>query len=48
MNTSTFYLHQGLSVVLDFAANTRRQRAWMRALIDTAGVSHEPTRASMS
>lgn len=34
-------LHQGLSVVLDFAANTRRQRAWMRSLIDTAKVSHE-------
>ena len=34
-------LHRGLSVVLDFAANTRRQRAWMRSLIDTARVPHE-------
>jgi predicted kinase len=34
-------LHQSLSVVLDFAANTRRQRSWMRSLIDAAGVSHE-------
>lgn len=34
-------LHQGLSVVLDFAANTLRRRSWMRSLIDTAGVPHE-------
>lgn len=34
-------LRQELSVVLDFAANTRRQRSWMRSLIDTAGVPHE-------
>lgn len=34
-------LRQDLSVVLDFAANTRRQRSWMRSLIDTAGVPHE-------
>jgi predicted kinase len=34
-------LHQGLSVVLDFAANTPRQRAWVRSLIDTARVPHE-------
>lgn len=34
-------LHQGLSVVLDFAANTPRQRAWVRSLIDTAEVLHE-------
>jgi len=34
-------LRQQLSVVLDFAANTRRQRSWMRSLIDTVGVPHE-------
>ena len=34
-------LRLGLSVVLDFPANTVRQRAWMRSLIDQAGVSHE-------
>jgi predicted kinase len=31
----------GLSVVLDFPANTMSQRAWMRSLIDDAGVVHE-------
>jgi predicted kinase len=31
----------GLSVVLDFPANTIRQRAWMRELIDKAQVPHE-------
>jgi predicted kinase len=31
----------GLSVVLDFPANTVRQRAWMRELIDKARVPHE-------
>lgn len=31
----------GLSVVLDFPANTASQRAWMRSLIDDAGVVHE-------
>lgn len=34
-------LHRGLSVVLDFPANTVRQRSWMRSLIDAAGVPHE-------
>lgn len=34
-------LQKGLSVVLDFPANTERQRAWMRSLIDLAGVPHE-------
>lgn len=34
-------LRQGLSVVLDFPANTVRQRAWMRSLIAEAGVPHE-------
>lgn len=34
-------LHQGLSIVLDFPANTARQRSWMRSLIDAAKVPHE-------
>ena len=34
-------LRQGLSVVLDFPANTVRNRAWMRSIIDEAGVPHE-------
>jgi len=34
-------LHLGLSVVLDFAANTARQRAWVRSLVEAAGVPHE-------
>ena len=31
----------GLSVVLDFAANTVRQRVWARQMIDEAKVDHE-------
>lgn len=34
-------LKQGLSVVLDFPANTVQQRLWMRGLITEAGVPHE-------
>jgi predicted kinase len=34
-------LRLGLSVVLDFPANTPTQRAWMRGLIEEAGVAHE-------
>jgi predicted kinase len=34
-------LRQGLSVVLDFPANTVKWRSWMRSLIDDAGVAHE-------
>lgn len=34
-------LSKGVSVVLDFPANTRSQRAWFRGLIDAAGVEHE-------
>ncbi|WP_421999944.1 AAA family ATPase [Reyranella sp.] len=33
-------LRLGVSVVLDFPANTPTQRAWMRSLIDEAGVDH--------
>ena len=34
-------LHLGLSVVLDFPANTVRYRNWMRSLIAEANVAHE-------
>ena len=34
-------LRQGLSVVLDFPANTVRNREWMRSLIAQADVAHE-------
>lgn len=34
-------LRQGLSVVLDFPANTVGQREWMRALVAEAKVAHE-------
>jgi predicted kinase len=34
-------LSRGISVVLDFAGNTRSQRAWFRQLIDTSGAGHE-------
>ena len=34
-------LKQDLSVVLDFAANTLKQRAWARSVIEAAQVPHE-------
>ena len=34
-------LSRGLPVVLDFPANTRRQRAWFRELIERTGAPHE-------
>src|SRR5688500_2819504 len=34
-------LSMGVSVVLDFPGNTRRQRAWFRRLIDDARAEHE-------
>lgn len=34
-------LRQGTSVVLDFPANTLRQRAWFRQLIDSSGAKHQ-------
>jgi predicted kinase len=34
-------LRQGLSVVLDFPANTVKNRHWMRSLIAQANVAHE-------
>lgn len=33
-------LKTGVSVVLDFQANTRDSRAWMRQLIETSGAAH--------
>lgn len=33
-------LRNGVSVVLDFRANTRGQRAWMRGLIAQSGAAH--------
>lgn len=33
-------LRAGLSVVLDFPANTQRQRAWLRSLFEQAGAAH--------
>ncbi|CCD84133.1 conserved hypothetical protein [Bradyrhizobium sp. ORS 285] len=34
-------LRAGVSVVLDFPANTLASRAWMRGLFEAAGVSHQ-------
>lgn len=34
-------LSKGISVVLDFPANTTAQRAWFRTMIEQAGVEHE-------
>lgn len=34
-------LCEGLSVVMDFPANTPRQRAWLRRLFESAGVDHQ-------
>jgi len=34
-------LKTGLSVVLDFPANTPGQRTWMRELIDASGAAHQ-------
>jgi len=34
-------LSKGISVVLDFAGNTRKQRAWFRELIERSSVTHE-------
>jgi predicted kinase len=33
-------LRQGVSVVLDFAANTVRRRKWVRSLFESAGADH--------
>lgn len=34
-------LSKGISVVLDFPGNTRKQRAWFRQLFEAANVEHE-------
>ena len=34
-------LGHGVSLVLDFPANTRSQRAWFRNLLDLTGIAHE-------
>lgn len=34
-------LNAGISVVLDFPANTVENRAWMRAILATTGASHQ-------
>ena len=34
-------LQAGLSVVLDFPANTRQTRLWMREIVETAGAAHQ-------
>jgi len=34
-------LQEGVSVVMDFPANTRQQRQWLREIIEAAGVHHE-------
>ena len=34
-------LSKGVSVVLDFPANTRMQRQWFRELFEATGVDHE-------
>jgi predicted kinase len=34
-------LGEGLSVVLDFPANTLRQREWLRGLGESAGITHQ-------
>jgi predicted kinase len=33
-------LRAGLDVVMDFHANTRRRRAWMRGLVEASGCEH--------
>lgn len=34
-------LHSGVDVVLDFPANTQKQRQWFRQIIDEANVDHQ-------
>jgi len=34
-------LRTGISVVLDFPANTRKQREWMRGILERSGADHE-------
>ena len=41
-------LQGGVSVVLDFHANTLRRRAWMRGIIDRSGATHRLHHLDMS
>ena len=41
-------LQGGVSVVLDFHANTLRRRAWMREIIDRSGAAHQLHHLDMS
>ena len=41
-------LQAGLSVVLDFQANTVPRRAWMRGIIDRSGAAHQLHHLDMS
>jgi predicted kinase len=41
-------LRNGLSVVLDFQANTKNRRAWMRGIIDQSGATHQLHHLDMS
>ena len=41
-------LKSGVSVVLDFQANTLRRRAWMRGIIDQSGAAHQLHHLDMS
>ena len=41
-------LKSGLSVVLDFQANTRSRRAWMRGIVDRSGAAHKLHHLDMS
>ncbi len=41
-------LQAGVSVVLDFQANTLRRRAWMRGIVDRSGAAHQLHHLDMS
>ncbi len=41
-------LRRGLSVVLDFQANTRPRRAWMRGIVEQSGAAHKLHHLDMS
>ena len=41
-------LRSGLSVVLDFHANTVSRRAWMRGIVDQSGAAHQLHHLDMS
>ena len=41
-------LQAGVSVVLDFQANTLKRRAWMRGIIDQSGAAHRLHHLDMS